>query len=1498
MKEKLLLIALVLLCGTVVSQTPPSSFDLRDVNGQNYVTSVKSQQGGTCWTFGAMAAIEGNLMMTGAWTAAGEVGEPALAEYHLDWWNGFNQHYNQDIDPPTGSGLEVHMGGDYRVTSAYLTRCEGAVRDIDGQSYNSPPLRFDTSYHIYYSRDIEWYTMDENLNGIDLIKEKIMEEGVMGTCMCYDGSFISNYIHYQPPSSTLDPNHAIAIVGWDDNKTTQAPQPGAWICKNSWGEWWGNNGYFWISYYDKHSCRNPEMGAISFQDVEYYSYNNVYYHDYHGWRDTKEDCTEAFNKFIAESNDMLKSVSFFVAVDDVDYTVKIYNTFSGGQLQNELSSISGHIDYTGFHTIDLENTVALTGGNDFYIYLYLSDGGQPYDRTSDVPVLLGASYRTIVESSASPDESYYDDGRGWQDFYYYDDPSGFQNTGNFCIKALTVDYISPPSSFDLRDVNGQNYVTSVKSQQGGTCWTFGAMSAIEGNLMMTGAWTAAGEVGEPALAEYHLDWWNGFNQHYNQDITPPSGSGLVVHQGGDYRVTSAYLTRCEGAVRDIDGQSFNSPPARFDESFHIYYSPDIEWYVAGADLSNIDLIKTKIMTEGVMGTCMCYDGQFISSYIHYQPPSSTLDPNHAISIVGWDDSKTTQAPQPGAWICKNSWGSGWGFDGYFWISYYDKHCCQNPEMGAISFQDVEFYSYNNVYYHDYHGWRDTKENCTEAFNKFLADGNDLLKSVSFFVAVDDVDYTVKIYNTFSGGQLQDELSSMSGHIDYTGFHTIILETPVTLTGGDDFYIYLNLSDGGQPYDRTSDVPVLLGASYRTIVESSASPDESYYNDGKGWEDFYYYDDPSGFQNTGNFCIKGLTVKANSIIIGSIEILDPTGNNNGRIDPGETVDIVITLINDGLYDATDVVGGISLNDPYVTLDATNLDFGNIPSGESAEGSFTISVSINTPIGHIILTDFSVDAFSNGATHNYPFDLNFVVGLIVEDFETGDFSKYDWEFGGDADWIITDSDPYEGTYCAQSGDIGNSENSDLILTLNVIASGEISFFRKVSSEASWDFLQFYIDGSMMDEWSGEKNWEQFSYDVTTGEHTFKWNYDKDQNTSSGSDCGWIDYIILPPVETNNMQTINMPQGWSGLSSYILPEDLLIENLMQPIINELVIVQTMAQVYWPAQGINTIGEWNTHSGYKIKVTEEVSFGITGVFESNKTLELNAGWNLIPVLSYCDVSCEEIFTPLGDDLEIVKDVAGVGIYWPSEGITTLDNLIPGRAYLIKMNNSATVTFPDCDKAKSGSHPYPAEFKHSVWDDVIKTGNSHTIAIPADIFGNFEIGDIIGGFTQSGICAGIMEIESYSDNDALTIFGNDSTTTAQDGFLDDELMSFKLFRPATQEEFNLIAGFNPDYPDQEIYEDEGLSKMISLIIDDTGIEVHSEESFLIYPNPSNGKFIIRILNEQNSVIEILNTSGQIVKKMEINPVSNIDLSNLQKGIYYISVLNDNISDVKKIVIR
>lgn len=421
-----------------------------------------------------------------------------------------------------------------------------------------------------------------------------------------------------------------------------------------------------------------------------------------------------------------------------------------------------------------------------------------------------------------------------------------------CVSSLYLNAAKLPSSFDLRDVGGKNFVSSVKSQSGGTCWTHGTMAALEGNLLITDTWNKNGESGEPGMAEYHLDWWNGFNQHHNADNN--DGSGLTVHEGGDYRVAAAYLARGEGAVRKVDGQSFTDAPEESADSYHFYYVRDIEWFSVNDNLSNIDTVKKAIMENGVIGTALSWSDSFYSGNTFYQPKSSTSGPNHAVSIVGWDDEKETQASKPGAWIVKNSWGTSWGEGGYFWISYYDKVATHHPDMGAVSFKNTERMKYSHIYSHDYHGWRDTKKDAKEVFNAFSSVANETVKSVSFYTAANNVEYQVKIYKNFQNGALGDLVSVKDGVIETKGFHTVDLGFPVKLKNREKFYVYLSLSDGGQPYDKTSNVPVLLGGSGRPTVVSTASPGESYYKTSNGWVDLTN-DDASA-----NFCVKALAVK--------------------------------------------------------------------------------------------------------------------------------------------------------------------------------------------------------------------------------------------------------------------------------------------------------------------------------------------------------------------------------------------------------------------------------------------------------------------------------------------------------------------------------------------------------------------------------------------------------------------------------------------------------------
>jgi len=235
-----------------------------------------------------------------------------------------------------------------------------------------------------------------------------------------------------------------------------------------------------------------------------------------------------------------------------------------------------------------------------------------------------------------------------------------------------------------------------------------------------------------------------------------------------------------------------------------------------------------------------------------------------------------------------------------------------------------------------------------------------------------------------------------------------------------------------------------------------------------------------------------------------------GDDNGYLDPGETVEITIPVSNLGnaLSPETTVILVSGGPDIIITGDYI-MEIDPIEPDDTIPLSFTLVASPEIEIGSV----YNLGLLITGGEYEYQTTYILNVGPVIEDFETGDFTAHDWTFSGTQPWMIVSNEVYEGSYAARSGTITHSQSSSMNLTIDVAVDGEISFYRKVSSENNYDFFKFYINGSMVGQWSGEVPWSQVSYPVQAGTNTFTWTYEKDFIVSAGSDCAWVDFIEFP-------------------------------------------------------------------------------------------------------------------------------------------------------------------------------------------------------------------------------------------------------------------------------------------------------------------------------------------------------------------------------------------------
>lgn len=258
----------------------------------------------------------------------------------------------------------------------------------------------------------------------------------------------------------------------------------------------------------------------------------------------------------------------------------------------------------------------------------------------------------------------------------------------------------------------------------------------------------------------------------------------------------------------------------------------------------------------------------------------------------------------------------------------------------------------------------------------------------------------------------------------------------------------------------------------------------------------------------------ITLNAPAFTAGAIQIDDATGNNNGRVEAGELFTLTIPVTNSGHTNAADVAFSLMITNALSYIITPIADtFPEIAVGETADVVYNVAFSSQVPAGS--LAQFML----LGASGQYGLSqtFNMYVGMVMEDFESSSFTAFPWTFTG-GNWTIDAVNHHGGANSAKSATIGANGSTQMLVTMNVPAVGNITFWKKVSSEQSYDYLKFYINGVLKNQWSGTIDWSQETYPVTPGNAVFKWEYMKDNMVDSGSDCAWVDDIVFPSTGGN--------------------------------------------------------------------------------------------------------------------------------------------------------------------------------------------------------------------------------------------------------------------------------------------------------------------------------------------------------------------------------------------
>ena len=424
----------------------PAKYDLRTLNR---LPPIRDQGlYGSCWSFASFVALESPLL-------PGEVRD--FSEWHLAYWTfvtnpeGFPAFtaWSDPNDPfsPDDPAKVYNQGGDDWKTVAVLVRGTGPVNEADlpyggplpSTKPNLPREKLLTgALYMPYSASEIWEQGYPYIVA-DEVKASIIKYGALSIGMMADfnentWNTETHAFFYNGPRGA---NHAVNVVGWDDgfpkeNFATTPPGDGAWIVRNSWGEEFGEGGYFYMSYYDT-SVDSGIAYILASPDL----YGIIHQHDPLGWvrsvsaSETNPETGWMANIFTAGEDQTLRAVSFYAAAYGTMYEVFIDDVSGGVSGSGEAlrtAEASGTLEQPGYHTIPLPRPVGVGEGTRFRVRVKLTTPGYEYPLPVELPLEEYSDNAT-----ASPGESFYSaDGASWTDL-----TEDFAEA-NFCIKVLST----------------------------------------------------------------------------------------------------------------------------------------------------------------------------------------------------------------------------------------------------------------------------------------------------------------------------------------------------------------------------------------------------------------------------------------------------------------------------------------------------------------------------------------------------------------------------------------------------------------------------------------------------------------------------------------------------------------------------------------------------------------------------------------------------------------------------------------------------------------------------------------------------------------------------------------------------------------------------------------------------------------------------------------------------------------------------------------------------